>query len=93
MAGVMNIYYSPLLAEHKREDLFRTIESQGETLAQLKKVSERDIKPYRTYFSICLNDYGSITFKRASDKRSIKLSRISASFAYSPIQTYAEPKY
>jgi transposase len=66
--GVMNIYYSPTLAEHKREDLFRTIESQEETLAQLKKVSERDIKPYRTYFSICLNDDSSITFKRASDK-------------------------
>jgi hypothetical protein len=67
-ASVMNVYYSPDLAEDKRRDLFRSIEAQEESLKQLKGVSDRDIKKYRTYFSIQINEDRSITFKRNFDK-------------------------
>jgi transposase len=67
-SSVMHVYYSPDLADLKRKDLLRSIESQEETLAQLKKLSERQFKYYRTYFSISINEDGSPKFKRNFDK-------------------------
>jgi transposase len=67
-ASVMNVYYSSELADNKRKDLFRSIEAQEETLKQLKCVSDREIKKYRAYFSIKINEDRSITFKRNFDK-------------------------
>ncbi|MDR1658650.1 MAG: transposase [Deltaproteobacteria bacterium] len=67
-ASVMNVYYCPDLAEHKRKTLFRSIESQEESLKQLKGVSDRDIKKYRTYFSIQVNEDRSLIFKRNFNK-------------------------
>jgi transposase len=67
ISSVMNIYYSPELAEKQRKDLFRTIDSQAETLVQLKKMSEREVKRYSSHFSIVQNEDGSPVFKINSD--------------------------
>jgi transposase len=61
---VMNVCFSEDLAIRQRKDLFRSIESQEETLVQLTKMSERDINRYRTCFSIYLKDDGSPAFER-----------------------------
>jgi transposase len=62
--GTMSVYFSAILAERQREDLYRSVESMEETLNQLKQGSEREIKKYKKYFSIYLGKGGKPIYKR-----------------------------
>ncbi|MDR1678104.1 MAG: transposase, partial [Deltaproteobacteria bacterium] len=66
--SVLNVYYSPELAEHKRKDLIRELEIQEENLGQLTDASEREIKKYRNHFFIQINEDRSLTFERNFDQ-------------------------
>ncbi|MDR2352288.1 MAG: hypothetical protein LBF22_03850 [Deltaproteobacteria bacterium] len=52
----------------QRNELFLTIESQAEILVLLKKMSLRDVKRHRIYFSIYLKEDGSKVFERNYSK-------------------------
>jgi transposase len=65
--GIMHIYYDPELAERQRRDLLRKVESQEETLSQIKRMSKREARRFRSYFSLHLDETGSPIFKRNYD--------------------------
>ena len=66
--STMHVYYNPELAERQRRDLFRTVDSFEETLAQLNFLTEKDAKRYMRYFKIDKEANGTCTFHRDHDK-------------------------
>jgi len=64
----MHIYHDTGLAERQRRDLFRTVESWEERLAQLKQLTIREAKRYSAYFTVDLAKDGSFTYRRDYDK-------------------------
>jgi hypothetical protein len=52
VSSVMHVYYDPELAERQRSDLFRTVECMGETLAQLRQITDKELKRYARFFDI-----------------------------------------
>jgi hypothetical protein len=68
IASTLHVYYDPELAERQRSDLFRSVESIEEQLAQLQQITERDAKRGTSYFDIDRKKDGSFSFKRNYDK-------------------------
>ena len=66
--STMHVYYNPELAERHRRDIFRTVESLEENLAQLNSLTDKEAKRYKRYFKITREADGTITFKRDYDK-------------------------
>jgi hypothetical protein len=64
----MHIYYDPALADCHRRDLFRTLESTEERLAQRKEIRPREAKRYSAFFDINRKEDETFTFKRDYDK-------------------------
>jgi len=66
--STMHVYYDPNIAERQRQDLYRRVEVQDETLRQLEQLTRKQAKFYRTYFDIELEENGSFTYKYSHDK-------------------------
>ncbi|MDR2855587.1 MAG: hypothetical protein LBV40_05475, partial [Methanomicrobiales archaeon] len=64
----LHVYYNPDKAERQHQNLYRTVESQEEKLAQLSKLTKRDAKKYSVFFDIIQNKDGTFTYSRNYDK-------------------------
>jgi len=64
----MHVYYDPNIAERQRQDLYRRVEVQDESLRQLEQLTKKQAKYYRTFFDIELEENGSFTYKHNHDK-------------------------
>jgi transposase len=63
----MHIYYDPDLAEKQRSDMFRLIESWGETLVQFDHITEKDARRYSRFFDIDIKD-GAFSYSLNHEK-------------------------
>jgi transposase len=66
--SIMHVYYDPNIAERQRQDLYRRVEVQDETLRQLEQLTKKQAKYYRPYFDIKLEENGSFTYEQNHDK-------------------------
>jgi len=66
--ATMHIYYDPDKADHQHQDIYRTVESQDETLGQKQQITQREFKKYSTFFVIKRNKDGTFTYSRNYDK-------------------------
>ncbi|MDR1052061.1 MAG: transposase [Deltaproteobacteria bacterium] len=62
--GTMHVFCNPKLAEDQRKDLYRLVESKEELLIQHEKMSQKDIRPYKRFFSIYLDDNNKPIYNR-----------------------------
>jgi transposase len=68
VTSALHVYHDPSLGERQRRDLFRTVASQEEALAQSDEITEREAKRYSAYFVIERAKDGTFTFERNYDK-------------------------
>jgi transposase len=61
--STMHVYYDPNIAERQRQDLYRRVEVQEETLRQLEQLTKKQAKYYNTYFDIKLEENGTFTYE------------------------------
>ena len=66
--STMHVYYDPNIAERQRQDLYRRIEVQDETLRQLEQLTKKQAKYYRAHFDIILEENCSFTYEKNHDK-------------------------
>jgi transposase len=66
--ATVHIYYDPDNAQRQHQDLYRTVESQEETLRQVHQLTERGVKKYSLLFDIKRNKDGTFTYSRNYEK-------------------------
>jgi len=66
--ATMHIFFDPDLAERRRRDLYRVVESKEELLCQLEQLTKREAKRYQNYFKITLNADGTFRYVRDYEK-------------------------
>jgi hypothetical protein len=69
VTSTMHVYHDPELESRQKDDMMREVAKMEAELGKLKRLTERDLKRYRAYFSIrlgedeapiCRRDYGKI---------------------------------
>ncbi len=66
--STMHVFYDPELAERQRKDLYRTVESNEEKLAQLENLTKKEVKHFSVFFDINVNKDNSFTYSRNYEK-------------------------
>jgi hypothetical protein len=66
--ATLHVYYDPVLAEQRRADLARTVQTEAETLAQLAQLTKREANRRRNHFTIDLHPDGTFDHKPDPDK-------------------------
>jgi transposase len=64
----MHILYNNELAEAQRTDLFRLVETYGETLSQREKITKKEARKYKRFFDINIEKNCNFTYNINHDK-------------------------
>jgi transposase len=66
--GDLHIFHDPVLAERRRAEVWRKVEAESETLAQLDHLTAAQARPWRAHFAIDLHRDQTFTFAPDMDK-------------------------
>jgi transposase len=79
----LHVYYNPDMADDQRKDLYRLIQSEEETLSQLKTISHEQAKHFSRHFVIDRDDNGLFKYSYNTHK----IDKKSLNFGYFSILT------